>query len=626
MPNTIPAPEIAVDELMQRIREEVAQRKSQPLVSKGSQMRATETAELNRQQSIDISLARTPELDPPLPQKTHYTLNDFLNLHDEHFLRSAYRAILRREPDTHGYEHFLRQLRNGERSKAEIIGRLRFSPEGKAHAVKIEGLLLPLAFQTTYHLPVIGYLLRLANYIIRLPTVVKNREQYENHMIFLQREQLRAENQRVAHLESILAQLQQRTTSQTARLESAKADATQVEDLLARTTHLERTAIDAAQVKVLAERTERLENVKADTAQIAALAERTERLANAKADTAQIAELAERTERLENAKADTAQIAELAERTERLENAKADTAQIAELAERTERLENAKTDTAQIAELAERTERLENAKADTAQIAELEKRTERFEESIEKSRALKITEQQVSSNSSTGEDHVFDDFYAKFEDHFRGTSEDIKERVSVYLPVVKEAHAGEKEAPILDIGCGRGEWLELLKDNGLIAQGIDLNRVMVSRCQEKGLNAMEAEALELLRGLESNSLGAVTGFHIIEHLHYKHLLNIFDEALRVLKPGGVAIFETPNPENIIVGSCNFYYDPTHLNPLPPTPTHFIMEARGFKRVEIMRLHPASDSIELRASAEQLPDRVAHMFLGAQDYALIAHKD
>jgi SAM-dependent methyltransferase len=148
---------------------------------------------------------------------------------------------------------------------------------------------------------------------------------------------------------------------------------------------------------------------------------------------------------------------------------------------------------------------------------------------------------------------------------------------------------------------------------------------MIKQCQDLGFDVIESDAILYLRTLKSNSLGAVTGMHIIEHIPFKRLIALFDEVLRALKPGGVAIFETPNPENLIVGACNFYYDPTHLNPLPPEPMRFVLEARGFCPIEILRLHPYEESAMLNEGSEQLKDIVNKLMFGARDYALIAYK-
>jgi O-antigen chain-terminating methyltransferase len=99
---------------------------------------------------------------------------------------------------------------------------------------------------------------------------------------------------------------------------------------------------------------------------------------------------------------------------------------------------------------------------------------------------------------------------------------------------------------------------------------------------------------------------------------------LFDEVLRVLKPGGVAIFETPNPENLVVGACTFWYDPTHQQPLPPEPMRFILDNRGFARIEILRLHPSTDMATTDAPNE-LSAAIAERFYGPRDYALIGYK-
>src|SRR4030043_2272533 len=156
---------------------------------------------------------------------------------------------------------------------------------------------------------------------------------------------------------------------------------------------------------------------------------------------------------------------------------------------------------------------------------------------------------------------------------------------------------GTRNFPILDLGCGRGEWLELLKENGYIAKGVDFNRVMVRQCQELGLDVTESDMIEYLRNQQPNSFGALTGFHILEHLSFKAVISLFDEALRVLKSGGMVIFETPNPENLIVAACNFYFDPTHRNPLPPRLLNFLIVSRGFEKTGIIRLHPYEFSQE-----------------------------
>jgi SAM-dependent methyltransferase len=219
-----------------------------------------------------------------------------------------------------------------------------------------------------------------------------------------------------------------------------------------------------------------------------------------------------------------------------------------------------------------------------------------------------------------------DEFYARFEDRFRGTPEDIRSRLQVYVPTVEAAVRGAGDAPVLDLGCGRGEWLELLRERGIAASGADANAEMARRCRERGLDVEHRDAFAHLARLGDGHAGAVTAFHVIEHLPFERLVTLFDEALRVLRPGGAIVFETPNPENLIVGACNFWHDPTHVHPLPPEMVRFVAEARGFERAEILRLHPFPDWQHIAPGPhEGLRKRLNELLYGAQDYSVIAYK-
>ncbi|MGH7998271.1 MAG: methyltransferase domain-containing protein, partial [Brasilonema sp.] len=221
------------------------------------------------------------------------------------------------------------------------------------------------------------------------------------------------------------------------------------------------------------------------------------------------------------------------------------------------------------------------------------------------------------------EQHSLDAFYVAFEDQFRGSREDILKRLKVYLPFIEEAKVGTPDFPILDVGCGRGEWLELLRDSGYTAKGLDINRVMLEQCSAKGLDVSESDVISYLQSLPDASLGAITGFHIIEHLQFPVLIKLFDETLRVLKHGGLAIFETPNPQNVIVGSCNFYFDPSHRNPLPSLMIEFVAQYSGLTRINILNLNP-SESSRVNEDSE-LAKRFNQYFYDAMDYAVIGYK-
>ena len=219
-----------------------------------------------------------------------------------------------------------------------------------------------------------------------------------------------------------------------------------------------------------------------------------------------------------------------------------------------------------------------------------------------------------------------DPLYVFLEDNLRGSREEIKNRLKVYLPILKKANVGSKNSPILDIGCGRGEWLELLKEQNFNATGIDINKIMIKICKDLKLNVIAEEGVDYLNNIKDCSIGAVTGFHLIEHYEFDCLVELFKESFRVLSPGGLVIFETPNPNNLLVGSCNFYLDPTHNKPLPSLLVKLLLETHGFGNINIMNLHPTKviskieedNSINLKIFNDH--------FFGPQDYGIIGYKE
>jgi len=222
--------------------------------------------------------------------------------------------------------------------------------------------------------------------------------------------------------------------------------------------------------------------------------------------------------------------------------------------------------------------------------------------------------------------HLSDAFYVGFEDRFRGSRDGVKERVRVYLPIVRDAGAGTSERPILDVGCGRGEWLEVLNEEGLVGHGLDLNEAMVHESRERGLDVARGDVLEHLRGLPDGSVGAVTGMHLIEHVRFPVVVEILDECRRVLQPGGVAIFETPNPRNLVVGACRFYIDPTHRTPLHPDTMAFVAEHCGLVRVRILELHPVENGRRLPDADSPVAQFLNEQLFGPQDFAVVGYRD
>jgi len=223
------------------------------------------------------------------------------------------------------------------------------------------------------------------------------------------------------------------------------------------------------------------------------------------------------------------------------------------------------------------------------------------------------------SHSPADNEPLFDRLYRQFEDSLRGSEGRVRTMLREYVPVMGEA-GPTAERPALDIGCGRGEWLSLMREQEWPALGLDMNASMVARARELGYEVEQAEARRWLRARPDGSYSAVTGFHIVEHMRFEEVLELLRECWRVVKPGGVVIFETPNPENLLVGASNFYKDPTHRRPLPPDLLRFGLESQGFERVEIRRLHPVRDLSGLDEALSPLERDLAGLVYGPQDYA------
>jgi O-antigen chain-terminating methyltransferase len=221
--------------------------------------------------------------------------------------------------------------------------------------------------------------------------------------------------------------------------------------------------------------------------------------------------------------------------------------------------------------------------------------------------------------------HSLDAMYMSFEDRFRGTRAEIERKLRVYLPNIHKLESKKEEFSLLDVGCGRGEWLELLRGEGYRARGIDINRAAVQECRERGLDVTEADVIDHLRGLERGSLDVITGFHLIEHLPLPTMVALFDEAFAVLKSGGMIILETPNPTNILVSAYDFYRDPGHVRPLHPDTVNFIAENRGFVRTGSYFVSDAGSDGTLIKSTDWKLDDINDYIQAPRDFALIGYK-
>jgi O-antigen chain-terminating methyltransferase len=228
----------------------------------------------------------------------------------------------------------------------------------------------------------------------------------------------------------------------------------------------------------------------------------------------------------------------------------------------------------------------------------------------------------AAAPSSTSVQALLERFYFTLQERYRGTREDIKQRLLVYRNDIRSASARAGIlGPIIDIGCGRGELLEILQEDGFEAIGVDSNDTQLEVARLHGLAVIQAEAVVYIRALKDQSVLAIAGIHIVEHIPFVELMALMREVARVLKKGGVAIFETPNPRNLIVGATTFHFDPTHIRPLPAEVLELVLETVGFNEIERRVLHP-SETLEYMVANHGLDRHVATLLFGPQDYAVI----
>jgi 2-polyprenyl-3-methyl-5-hydroxy-6-metoxy-1,4-benzoquinol methylase len=219
---------------------------------------------------------------------------------------------------------------------------------------------------------------------------------------------------------------------------------------------------------------------------------------------------------------------------------------------------------------------------------------------------------------------IDESLYVALEDRFRGDPETIRQRQSQYIPYIKDIVTTGK--PLLDLGCGRGEWLTVLRDSGIPATGIDSNRACIDDCNQLGLNVELADLVEHLNAIPEKSVGAITMFQVMEHLPFPVLLNVLRAALRALTPGGVFIAEVPNSETLSVGASTFWIDPTHEKPLFPGLLIFLAKEIGFNKAEGVYSSPLKPDPDVTSLPSDLQETFLSMFRqlnGPGDFALIA---
>ena len=219
--------------------------------------------------------------------------------------------------------------------------------------------------------------------------------------------------------------------------------------------------------------------------------------------------------------------------------------------------------------------------------------------------------------------------YLAFEARFRGSEDTVRGRQEVYRRDL------ERRRRVVDLGCGRGELLELLRDAGVDSYGVDTEPDFVELLAEKGIEVRREDAIAHVEGLAPGEVDGIVASHVIEHLPPAVIGRLVVGAAAALPEGGVLILETPNPESLLAGSINFHRDPTHLRPVHPDTLVFLCESAGFREVEVLRLSPVPESERLPSPApgddplarhvDAMAERLNGIVFGWQDYAVIARR-
>ena len=218
--------------------------------------------------------------------------------------------------------------------------------------------------------------------------------------------------------------------------------------------------------------------------------------------------------------------------------------------------------------------------------------------------------------------------YVEFAEKFRGTEGEIKDQQRCYVSYFT---GGDN---VIDIGCGRGEFLELLREHGIRGRGVDVDIDMVLLCKDKGLDVVMDNGYSHLTTLPDDSVDGIFGAQVIEHMAPRHVIDLVRLCHRKLAPGGALVLETPNPACLMVFADTFYKDPSHVQPAHPDTMRFLFTATGFEDVSLKFLSPVDPGMRLPLLPASDPDvepfnrgieRLNSLLFGFKDFAVIGRK-
>ena len=228
------------------------------------------------------------------------------------------------------------------------------------------------------------------------------------------------------------------------------------------------------------------------------------------------------------------------------------------------------------------------------------------------------------SGQSEADLAMLDAWYQDLQELHRGAPEAVLEVQKSYLAHFNDRSWLREGGPVIDLGCGRGEWLSLLAEDGWTVKGVDSSEHAVTEALERGLDVELGDLVDFLEASPENTLAGVTAFQVIEHLPFGRITALMHAAYRALIPGGMLVLETPNPENLQVASYGFWLDPTHRHPIPPPLIMDLSYHVGFRDGSVLRKNPWPQWKEQEAETS-LESEVAYRLYGPQDYAILVYK-
>jgi SAM-dependent methyltransferase len=264
------------------------------------------------------------------------------------------------------------------------------------------------------------------------------------------------------------------------------------------------------------------------------------------------------------------------------------------------------------------------------QLAELDRRFEHLQLESRLARLERVRRAAPSiaaagthGGNASAENVVAPSFdYARFEDRYR-PEESVRERQRNYVELMR----GRER--VVDLGCGRGELVEMLNAEGVSAYGVEIDPDFATLLEEKGIEVVVEDAVAHLDGLEEGAIDGVVASHLVEHFPAAAVARLVMLAGEKLREDGILVLETPNPESLVAGSINFHRDLTHVRPIHPETLAFLAESAGFATIEIQRLSPVPEDERLPLPGEEGLDEIVQqlneLLYGYQDYAVIARK-